>query len=634
MEKIWLIVDYLILPAAVFLLNPTSFWNFIVPWDEGQYSAAVNELMRGKTLYKDVWILYPPLQIYPLYFVFKIFGPTLLNQRIYFDVLGGIGRVLGYFTARSLLRNRFFVIFASVLLLSNYELSKIRVAPGLIAIIMLFKFLENKNYYWLFSSGLLLGSLFVFSQETSLSGMISAVAALTIFSVNKKIWRKELLRYLIVISAGFIIVPALFTLYFYFAGALKEFFDVMIKYPVYVTSGYTGLAFPVPPIFTYSYSFKDLFFLLTDNISLFYIPVGIYLMTFIYLCVSWIQRKTSVEKIKIFSFLIFGVFLFRSALGRSDLHHLLYSISPAIFIAVFFIEKVFLRIKECFNEKHFKFVTKVETIFMICLLTTSVFYLSYVFNLANFFKETRLVTVLKDKSFGSEEDVSVLNLVRGGGLKTGNAQARHFEKVISYMTYSIDYNEPVFIIPQQAIYYFLADRINPTKYCMSIFAITHQMREEVINDLKKYSVKKIVYELDQEIDGISGEEYSPELSRYIFENYGLEKQVDNTLFLRSLSIDEKNNPLKPLVSLFLIRGNALEREGPLYVELYNDEVKKLQGLLQEFPENTNYHNYMGVLYAIGKDFNRARNEWLECIKIDPNCNVAITNLKNLEQTAR
>ncbi|OGL39029.1 MAG: hypothetical protein A3C43_06760 [Candidatus Schekmanbacteria bacterium RIFCSPHIGHO2_02_FULL_38_11] len=627
---IWNFIDYILLPVLIFFYTPTPFKNFIIPWDDGQFSAVVNELMRGKILYKDVWIPYPPLQIYPLFFTFKIFGATILIQKIYFYLLGGLGKILGYLTARSLLKNRFFVIFFSIILLSQFLFNHIRVSLGLIILLIIFKFLEKKKYFWIFSTGIFLGIAFLFSQETTLCALAGAFGSLLVFSLSDEFPKKVFLKSSLLMFSGIVIFPSLFFLYFYSVGALKPFFEVLIKYPIYVSSGFQGLPFPVIDISNSIFSVRELLSLITDTLFLFYLPIGIYILTLIYLVISGIQKKFNTEKIKILFVLIFGILAFRTALGRSDIHHLFFSISPAILISIYFMERLFIRAKDLLHIKSLKPVMKFEVVFMILLLIMFLVYFMKVFNLKNFFEEERLINYWITKTNVNEEGLATLNLKRGGGVRTLTEQANHFEKVISYISKKTDYNEPVFIFPQQAVYYFLADRVNPTRYCLGYLAITKKMREEAIRDLIQNGTKKIIYELDQEIDGISGEEYSPELSEYIFENYTIMDKIDNTLILRPFNVNERREPFKSLISTFLIRGYSLQRQGPLYIKLYYEEIEKFQKLVQNFPSNINYHNYFAILCTIGKNYEMARKEWEECLKLDPSFNPAKENLKQLE----
>ena len=71
--------------------------------DEGQFGAWINHMLNGKKMYKDFFPPYGPLQVFPIYVLTKIFGPTYFIIRFYVTVLGVfLGLVASFITLKIL----------------------------------------------------------------------------------------------------------------------------------------------------------------------------------------------------------------------------------------------------------------------------------------------------------------------------------------------------------------------------------------------------------------------------------------------------------------------------------------------------------------------------------------------------
>lgn len=54
----------------------SPFYGNINVIDEGQFAAWANFMLHGKLMFKDMYIVYGPLYVYPLYLLFKFFSPS------------------------------------------------------------------------------------------------------------------------------------------------------------------------------------------------------------------------------------------------------------------------------------------------------------------------------------------------------------------------------------------------------------------------------------------------------------------------------------------------------------------------------------------------------------------------------
>src|SRR5262249_53785810 len=68
--------------------------------------------------------------------------------------------------------------------------------------------------------------------------------------------------------------------------------------------------------------------------ALWYVPVLIYLFTFFLFLRWWIRRSVNTQIILLFTLSVYGWTLFHSALGRSDFHHLYFSVPAALILSL------------------------------------------------------------------------------------------------------------------------------------------------------------------------------------------------------------------------------------------------------------------------------------------------------------
>ena len=81
----------------------------------------------------------------------------------------------------------------------------------------------------------------------------------------------------------------------------------------------------------------------------------------------------------------------------------------------------------------------------------------------------------------------------------------------------------VYFFPNEAAYYFLFDRRDPTRYVVSYLAATAAQRLQLIDDLERTRPAYVVYSLNTwRIDDIKERVQEPEVVDYLFRNYRIE----------------------------------------------------------------------------------------------------------------
>src|SRR5581483_9281543 len=120
--------------------------------DEGQFAAWANHMLLGKLMYKDIYITYGPLYVYPLYIALKFFGPSAFAVRIYLM----LGTLIGIFVCNLLLQKvaiHKFIRYFTILLIIILPVMQLRQAIGLLSFYFLTNFITSKKIKWMFLSG-------------------------------------------------------------------------------------------------------------------------------------------------------------------------------------------------------------------------------------------------------------------------------------------------------------------------------------------------------------------------------------------------------------------------------------------------------------------------------------------------
>ncbi|MBN1186858.1 MAG: hypothetical protein JXB49_31565 [Bacteroidales bacterium] len=199
---------------------------------------------------------------------------------------------------------------------------------------------------------------------------------------------------------------------------------------------------------------------------------------------------------------IMSIFYYRSALGRSDWDHVIYSSLISYFLSLYIYFKHILQkslVKKRIN-KIICFVTKI-TVAIFCILATySV--IKYDLLKWNF-------PINKDDSQFIPEN---------------------YTNAIEFLESRLDVNDTFFTMTSEAIWYYFLDTPCPSRFPVVWFAMPMEYQRQVVDDLEKNNVKLILYKntsFAYQIDGFTSEERLPIITEYIIENYTFLKQVDD-----------------------------------------------------------------------------------------------------------
>ena len=211
-------------------------------------------------------------------------------------------------------------------------------------------------------------------------------------------------------------------------------------------------------------------------------------------------------------FTITSIIFFRNALGRSDTWHILYVVQY-LFLAGFIILD-FLLIKKTTFKKY--------SIYLVILII----FLTPFFNIE---RVTNIPSVA----------LSDIKIFFSMSRLEDNYWLNYEERLVrDYILANTTKSDKIFIFSNEAVYYYLTQRDNPTRYYTIWFAIGDKYQKEVVTDLEKDRPKYVLYcdNLCNRIDELSNVEKLPLINDWILKNYQLDKRIGSAEIYRQKTV--------------------------------------------------------------------------------------------------
>ncbi len=204
--------------------------------------------------------------------------------------------------------------------------------------------------------------------------------------------------------------------------------------------------------------------------------------------------KTFIKSYFVEIFLVFlSVCFFRSALGRSDWGHIVYSTSLLAIVILFI-----------FFKHYFRDITSKNIRFFILRFSLLTVLFSSIYLIATTANQMHIKSAFPihqaDNDYLSQE----------------------YKSTVIFLKKELNDNETFFTMTSEAIWYYLTNKPCPTRFQIVWFAMPQFYQEEIINDLKKNNVKYILYENDywsNTIDNIDNKKRLKHIFHYIHTVY-------------------------------------------------------------------------------------------------------------------
>jgi len=499
----------------------SPFYGDINVIDEGQFAAWANFMLHGKLMFKDMYIVYGPLYIYPLYLLFKFFSPSMFLVRSYLVASSLIG-IIPINLIMKELKIKFFSRTIMNLLIVFLPIMLLRQAVAWIALYFLVISINRDKRIYVFLAGLFTSITLLTSPELGIIvGVIFIAYCLleSIFTLNLK----KMFFSLVYFALGFILPSVIFV-----AFSVKEgWFNAYVINTTRVLFDYSGVNVPngknLPNIFILIPFGKSIFswikFVFSKEIFIYYVFI-LHLLFILYLTIKFVLRKFNDTDKKLLLIVLFGIFLQYLLIGRPD--HYFFSLSPILLLSVFYFNKSLIYLK----AKNLPTKAKNQTFFAIVLLVLSIFSLRYLY-----VNHPQIENIIHIPS-------AVINTPNNpqfiGRIVISKKQQKLFGDLQSFVDDNSSPKDNIFVFSDEPALYLILNRDNATKYVVPFGSNLKSMRIDMLNELKNNDPKFILIDKNAwNVDDISNVKRLPEIVIYIKQNYALFKTVDGVMFYRN-----------------------------------------------------------------------------------------------------
>jgi hypothetical protein len=393
---------------------------------------------------------------------------------------------------------------------------KLRVGLPLLAFIFLFFWLRSGRRSWCIPSGIAAGISVLFSQEFGAAFVFAAAVG---FAVRRD------RRAALVFAAGLAAVVAPTLLYYAVHGALGPMLHDIATYPRYMMAGYANLPYPLllpalPLDISELGSRESVILLLSYAVPAvcvagLVLSVGISRIDWRRPLASLRETAAHLERdpvrLAVFLMALFGLVSFRSALGRSDLAHLQVAMPGAVAVLCVGVDRTL-------NLWRAGRGLRPLAVWRTALLAAFILLGGFVppsEPVANAVQSVRAAS----------------KLARFGHHPRGS---RRVLRVVSWVQLNTAPGEPVLFLPNDAAYYYLADRPNPIRFVLGHQIVGDDHRREVLSDLRSRPPRYVVWDHDAlAVDGIPHERvFGGEIMRWFEANYEEEIRLGTVEILR------------------------------------------------------------------------------------------------------
>lgn len=554
-QRRWFL-DWILIPILVAYAQfdigrfVTHLWTWDFRWlffsEEGMILAVADRLLHGGVLYRDEFALYGPLMFYPVSWLMRIFD-SVLTLRVYAFVLDSLGLLLLYHALLVFFRRRGWAALGLGFYLLNYSLplaalaegttlrpsihqSVLRYSIGLAWLLFYLRDPEGPRRRDLVLTGVALGVALTFSHEI---GVVSSVS-FVILVLSSGLWGIQMggtRRQLLYAALGFASVAVPWMIVFASQGALQTAITNLFIYPRYIGLGYAGLPFPSLGDLWMAFmsSFRNPSADALSTLKGYWIPWMTSLGA-IALGVRLLQGRLDRDDRILWALLLLAGMLFKMALGRSDIVHYQASLVPAVMIALMLAR----RFATCVRRKRipvyswsFSCCIAVSLLSVMVLQPPRAVFSAFVYG--NLFPFDHKFNVAW---WNEDEWRPLAGIPRARGVLVSKGTASEFEDVVHYIVSHTSPSDSIVAFPNEAAYYYYADRPNATRFSIAYLAVTSKDREQMIAEMEENRPPYVIYSRVGRPDNISELTQVPELVEYLDRAYVLVERIGDTSILK------------------------------------------------------------------------------------------------------
>ena len=319
----------------------------LIVYDEGVIAYGAVRLLAGELPYRDFWTVYGPGQFWAVAGLFKIFGASLLVERVW-DALVRAGIALVGYLIAARLASRTLAVLAWLIILGwlwatghhGYPLLPAALLVMLGALLFTGFALEPGRPRRLVLAGIAVGAAAVFRHDVGFYAFLSIALSLAVFRLRGA--PIALGRSLALFTAGVLAAGLPAAAYLLISTPFAELWSQLIVFPATVYAGVRSLPYP---------SALDYLFMLTDlllggwsasaaarvfSMLAFFFPCAVLALAALSLAKTWPGSAAQSGRgpwISLFALTVLASLLFLASLVRPDEVHLAHVIVLSLVIA-------------------------------------------------------------------------------------------------------------------------------------------------------------------------------------------------------------------------------------------------------------------------------------------------------------
>ena len=511
-------------------------------YDEGVSVFAAARVAEGDVPYRDFWTMYAPAQFYALAGVFKLFGFSILAERIFSAVLLLCIAVLtSYLVGRIYGRSHaFLTLMLCLVWCSSFEGRGTAVVAAVMLIMFsclpILKFLETYRKRYAFCAGIIAGCAVLFRHDLGVLTVAAQAGVLLLAGcacgAKGRVGRGEesvsadyadgddgrrgygsralFGAGLYLVGAGVVVLPVLILLLM--AVPLSVLVDCLFVFPGKVYPLVRSLPYPMPGIQT----------------LVFYFVPGIYILSAVRLGFDLCRRRcmlTDGSSLRTILFLALGVLFMGGVFVRPDVTHLFPVIFPAIVLLQGFLIAAGRESSEVRSHKALVLYAVVVGVVALTFLRPFIFQVTNLVSLRN--------------GYGGV----VMKTERASGVRIEKSRGS-YDNLIKYIQDHVPQDSSVFfgnlrhdrISINDVMLYFLCDRKSVTRYheLHPGLATTLECQKEIVGEIKNDGTALVVLAgfYDEDPDEDIADNGSTLLDEFLKDNFVYVTNFGNYAVLR------------------------------------------------------------------------------------------------------
>ena len=473
--------------TAIVLLAGLRYWLWYFDrnvnlLDEGSTAAQAMRVLNGELIYRDFFTVVTPGSYYTVAWLFQLFGPSLMVLRSTALVTGLAILLVTLLIARRVMSWPFAAAAALMTTVWGWFLvtpNFYSLQAALFALIALWCYLryaDGNSSRWIVIAGVVTGLAAMIKQNVGAYAAVAIVAS---------IWlsRQKSARATALFTGG-ICVPVVPTLLFLIlSGAGPYLYESWVYYPLAKYPERFALAYPS---FFEPLGEHGAFELWVRLVI--YLPVVVYPLTAVVMVRAREHRQALV------AIALMGLLLLLQSWPRADVPHILFGLQPTYILFAYVL-----------------YVASRGRAVLTAVMLTPLLWLLW-----NGYQRT-------DWEYANY--VAYLKNDRARGVATVPMDAQRIDLVTQYVRANTAPDEPIFVVPWAAGFYFLTDRANATRTDFMLFE-DPEAYPCLLARLEERKPKYVIYGYTWDVDNRRFRDYAAPIDAYIRSRYAIEDDVE------------------------------------------------------------------------------------------------------------